>query len=308
MYRYKRLLVGIHLDDQDKEVVRYAAMITNMAWSDKLYFLDVISDKHIDETIHKQYPQLPHAMDEAALRTRLENVTQYFDGHAATKFVYEIAKGKELTEILDEIHKNDIDLLIVPRKDYIKSDDILSKKCIQKAPCSVLIIPEGTEAKITKILVAVDFSEHSADAMEVAIAFASASGMPEIYCLHVYDVPMGYYETGRSYEEFSQIMLHNVEKDYQKFMTQFDLKGISVTPLFLLDKHPDKAIQETIDKENFDLVILGAWGRTSGAAMVMGSVVEELIAITHVPLLAIKDKAEGLNILKALFKRAKFGA
>jgi len=56
-----------------------------------------------------------------------------------------------------------------------------------------------------------DFLENSVDALEVAAACASASGILEIRCLRVYHVPMGYYKTGKSYGEFATIMKGHAE-------------------------------------------------------------------------------------------------
>ena len=169
------------------------------------------------------------------------------------------------------------------------------------------MIPEGNESKITKVAVAVDFSEHSADAMDVGIAFASTAGITEIVCLHVYNIPSGYYKTGKSYEQFAEVMKKNAERNYQEFIGQFDLMGLTVTPLFVLHKNTEKGIKETVDKEQIDLVIMATLGRSAGAAIVMGSPMEKLICMTNVPLVAVKKKGAGLSFLEALLKQVKFG-
>ena len=121
--------------------------------------------------------------------------------------------------MLDRAWRNDIDLVVMSRKPLEKSSGKLSEKLTRKAPCSVLMIPEGNESKITKVAVAVDFSEHSADAMDVGIAFASAASIAEIVCLHVYNVPSGYYKTGKCYEQFAEVMKKNAEQNYQEFIS-----------------------------------------------------------------------------------------
>jgi len=71
---------------------------------------------------------------------------------------------------------------------------------------SVLFVPERAKAWYKNILVPIDFSKNPEDAMKVAIAFAQASGINEIRCVHVFSVPPGFYKTGKSYEHFGELM------------------------------------------------------------------------------------------------------
>jgi hypothetical protein len=145
----------------------------------------------------------------------------------------------------------------------------------------------------------------------VAVAFASAKGIDEIRCLHAYNVPIGYYKTGKSFEQFAEIMKGHAEKNYKNFLqTEVcqigsvcqikDLKGIKVTPLFILEKKPAKAIEEVIKNHDIDLLVIGARGRHAGAGVLLGSVTEHQIRTTTVPILAVKKKGTGMNLLDAI--------
>jgi nucleotide-binding universal stress UspA family protein len=178
----------------------------------------------------------------------------------------------------------------------------LFEKLAREAPCSLLFIPEGTGPQFTNILVPTDFSENSMDAMEVAVGLASVSGTPEIHCLHVYDVPIGYYKTGKSYEEFAEIMKGHAEKNYQEFIKKVDLRGITATPIFKLEEKEYRGIEEVIEEHGIDLLIVGARGRKAGAGVLLGSVTEHLIQTTTIPLLAVKKKGTGMSLLDALLR------
>ena len=177
-----------------------------------------------------------------------------------------------------------------------------SRNSLCKAPCSVLAIPEGADPRIMKVLVPVDFSTHSADGLDVAIAFASASTLPDILCLHVYGVPVGYQKSGNTYEQFAEILRQATEKMFRHLLSRFDLKGLSVTPLFKLARDPAKAIRELVVEQRVDLLVVGARGRTAAAAVLLGSVTERLMSSTEVPLLAVKKKGEGMGLLDALLE------
>ena len=164
-----------------------------------------------------------------------------------------------------------------------------------------LVVPEGAHPRISKILVPVDFSEHSTDAMDVAIAFSSACTLPEIVCAHVYRVFKRNLKSEVGYEQFAEIMRESVEKTYRTFIKSFVLRECSVTPLFLLSRNPSRAIAKAAEEQSADLVAVGARGRTAAAALILGSVTERLIASTEIPLIAVKKKGTGLRLLDALF-------
>lgn len=138
--------------------------------------------------------------------------------------------------------------------------------------------------------------------MDVALAFASASGIKKIYCVHVYEVPIGYYKTGKSYEHFAKIMKGHAEKQYSDFMDKIDRKGVSIIPIFQLAKQERKGIEAAAKEHQADLLIMGARGRKAGAGVLLGSVTEDLIMTSNVPLLAVKKKGTGMKILDALLK------
>lgn len=302
MYRYNKLLVALNLSNMDKTVIKYAEKISHMAKSEKIYYLHVTQNLNIPKEVLQEYPHLLHPLDDFALRKMQKTVKEGSGGHHQTKTVYDVAEGSPLVEILHQITSNDIDMLLVGRKTNATETRRIPIKLARKAPCSVFVVPEGTESSISKILVPVDFSEHSANALDIAVAFATARGISNIQCLHVYQLPLGYYKTGKTEEEFAEIMRRNAQESYQKFISGIDLKGILVTPEFVLHKNLIKAIRGVIEKEQIDMIVIGARGRNAGAGVLLGSVTEDLIFSTHVPLIAVKKKGTGITFLEALFK------
>ena len=53
----------------------------------------------------------------------------------------------------------------------------------------------------------------------------------KIYALSIFDVPTGYYKTGKSYEEFAEIMRKNTREDYEDFLK----KAVSIVEIYLAD-------------------------------------------------------------------------
>jgi nucleotide-binding universal stress UspA family protein len=292
-------MIGLNLSDQDIAIIRYASLISRLSRSERIHFVHITENLEIPEDLRAEYPDLVERADEFATNQMEELVNRYFDGRPEAEKVCEIVEGAPLRVLLEWSRQKDTDLILIGKKKESRENGNLAAKLVRKAPCSVLIIPADSEAKFRKILLPVDFSEHSADAMETAIAFASAGGA-KIECLHVYRVPTGYHKTGKSYEEFVAIMRGHAEKDYRNLISKFNRAGLSITPIFELDNNPPKAIKAAAQKQQADLLIMGARGRSAAAAILLGSVTERLIGTTDIPLLAVKKKGANLTLLEAM--------
>lgn len=302
MYRYKRLLVGLSLSTQDVTSVQYAAMISRLSKSEKVTFVHVASNMHIPDYLHKEYPELLRSVDEFAKDDMQKMVRAQWDGHSDAELEFEINEGSPLIELLRLVKQKEIDLVIMRKRRESLESGSLVEKIARKAPCSVLFVPEGATPAFTNILIPLDFSENSENAMDVAVAFASAAGIKEIHCLHVYNVPIGYYKTGKSFEQFAEIMKGHALKRYEEFIQKIDLKGCHVTPFFNLEKKPAKAIKKAIEEHQIDLLVIGARGRKAGAGVLLSSVTEHEIKTTSIPIMAVKKKGEGMSILQALLE------
>lgn len=303
MYRFKRLLVGISFADQDGASLRYAALISRMAKSEKITFLHVASTLDLPEDLLEEYPDLFQPVDRYAKQEMEALVRKYFDGDPDTRINYEVVEGSPLIEFLRSAKEEEVDLIVMRKRRRPTASGTLFEKLARKAPCSVLFVPEGSKAWFTDILVPVDFSENSEDALEAAVALASVStDIREIHCLHVYGVPIGYSKTGKSYKQFAEIMKGHAEKNYREFIEKIDTKGLSVTPLFRLAKKDYKGIEQVVKEHQSSLLVIGARGRKAGAGILLGSVTEHLIKTTTIPLLAVKKKGAGMGLLDALLK------
>jgi len=153
MYRYKRLLVGVSFAQQDGASIRYAAMISRLAKSEKIIFLHVASHIDMPEDLLKEYPNLFQPVNEYAKEEMEALVSKHFDGHPDTKIEYEVAEGSPLMEFLRRAKEEDIDLIVMRKRKEPTVSGSLFEKIARKAPCSVLFVPEGSKAWYENILV-----------------------------------------------------------------------------------------------------------------------------------------------------------
>jgi nucleotide-binding universal stress UspA family protein len=296
-------MIAVNFNSADHSLLAYSSHISKLAKSSKIYFVHFAENLEIPLEIREQYPSLIEPLDEYALRQMEDLAKQYFSDRKDLQMNFEVVEGDQVNNMLRLIKIKDIDLVLVGTNSETPHDQYLGEKLARKAPCSVLVVPNGTNPVYKNIVVASDFSDHSLNAMDIGHAFARSAGIKSIDCLHVFDVPSGYYKTGKSYEQFSDIMKSNATKQFEEFIRNLNINGVSSDLKLALDGKPARAIEKYIKDANSDLLIMGARGRANGAGILLGSVTEELIQKINIPLLAVKKKGTGLDIVNAILEK-----
>jgi len=307
MYKYKKILVGLDFTKKDNDLIRYAGLVSKMSAAEKIYFTHIERKLELHQSVKEAFPELNDIHEDSepsdVEKTLMKEAVQgQIDAYSDTKFEFIVKEGAVVNEIIRIVRDEDIDLVICGKERGRRRGKNYAEKVARKAPCSVLIVPEGNCPKFTKIIVPVDFSEHSVNAMDEAVVFATSAQIPEIKALHVYHIPIGYYKTGKTYENFAEIMLKNAKEFFHEFLGKCEAKNIKVTPIFILEKRTLKAIEESAEEENADLLVLGSKGRTNASAVMLGSVAEHVIHDMGIPILAVKKKGANCNIVCALLE------
>ena len=300
MRQFEHLLVGLKLDELDKTTLRYAGMIAREAESQRVSFMHVVETLEIPDGARDQYPEIKETPADVAESRMRELVDEHFEGPAKSHLRYEVGSGSPTNELLQYIPLHGIDLVIVGDAADKQDGGAVPERLARKAPCSIMIVPETSNLTVKSILVPLDFSEHSAEALRTAVAFARATGCQAISCLHTFEVPPVWFKIGLTREEFRPWMQIHVETTYRSFVKGIDFSGTHVNAEFVPDERPARVIVRTLEEGKTDLVVMGARGRTQASAILLGSVTERVIRQTHVPLLAVKKKGEGLAFLEAL--------
>ncbi|MBU1195560.1 MAG: universal stress protein [Proteobacteria bacterium] len=302
MYRYKKIMVCLNLDDYDENLIQYAGILSRMARSDEVHFVHVSDTFDVPDEIKKIYPELASPLEAAAEERMRHIVEKHFNGHDRSQRIYRPLEGSLLGLLISYTKQNDIDLLISGDQSGDRAaNNSLSEKLARKAFCSVMVVPRQIKPLLERILVAIDFSDHSLNALDVGSAFAKAANLDHIYILNNYQVPSRYKKTGKSYEEFDDMMLENAKAKFRASLAKVDLKSIAIKPFFQNSSNIVDGIYRFAENMNADLVVVGARGRSGDiAAILLGSITEALIRRLDRPLLAVKKKGEGLNILDAI--------
>jgi nucleotide-binding universal stress UspA family protein len=300
MYRFNKLLIAVDFASTDHSLLEYAANIARKSNASQVNIIHTTENFEIPEEIKKKYPSIVEPLDEYARKRMTELAEQFFTAKANINIHVEVVEGEPVNSLLQYIKLNDIDLVFVGKTGSGVEQDTLGEKLARKAPCSVMIIPDGTHKLYKNIAAACDFSNHSIDALDVTHAFTESAGLKTFTCLHVYDVPTGYYKTGKSYEQFAEIMENNATHQFIAMMKLLDMKDVNPDLELVLNKKPARAIAEYVQKSGIDLLVMGARGRARGADILLGSITEQIIQSVNIPVLAVKKKGAGMDLLDVI--------
>ena len=303
MYSFNKLIVALDNTPHDSTLVEAASFISTLSGTKEVCFINIVKDLNIPKKISAEFPDIVNN----AIKERREKIEKVI----AAKFTYkraktsvEIKSGNPTSAILKHSIENDIDLILVGRKNRTKDGGTIITRLARKAACSLLVIPENYPSDVKKILVPIDFSEYSIEALEQAIDLAIPH-LPnvKIYVQNVYQVPYGYHYTGKSFDEFADIMRENAEKDFKAFISTIDTHKVDLEPIYTLDR-TDNIISKIYSAGislDVDAIIFGAKGRTDTTAIFIGSSAEKLIHIdSTIPLMVVRPKGRRAGIIEML--------
>jgi nucleotide-binding universal stress UspA family protein len=301
MYKIKKLIVCLDQSELDNTLVRFASFVAKVNQTKKIYFANVIRNLQIPKEVLEEFPNLIDNMVEERKRQMNEVVDANFGKKNDIEFSFVVKEGQLSKKILKLAHEKSADMIIIGRKVTLPGTGVISQRLARRASCSLLIIPEKAEPKMDKLLVPSDFSDYSKDALEEAVLIVEKyGGNAEIVCQNVFTVPSGYHFTGKSYEEFTSIMLMHAEINFKKFIRNIDTKNIKITPIYTQDDDDDP-VEEIIAKAkeiSADGIIIGVKGRTAATALFIGSMAERLIQLNEdFPLLVTRPKGKNAGIL-----------
>ncbi|MDN4164334.1 universal stress protein [Cytophagales bacterium LB-30] len=301
MYPIKRILIGLDISDLDLTLINFASFMNHSSTTEEIYFVNIVKNLDVPEEVLKEFPNLiKNAVDER-MKIMRDKVEKHIDPLALPKVKFIVKKGQIAKQVLKISQEKDIDLIVMGRREKSIESGLLSQRLARRASCSLLIVPEGTTPELKRILVPSDFSDYSTIAMEEAVDIAFRNeGEVELVVQNVYKVPVGYHYTGKTFEEFAEVMRKHAEEDYKNFIAKIDTKGVKIDVQYSLDEDEDP-VEDIIKKaEEIEAngIIIGAKGRTATTAFFLGSMAERLIQLdSKFPLLVVRPKGQNAGIM-----------
>lgn len=298
----KIAVVGLDLSEMDDQLIKYTAMLSRILSLERIFFVHVAKELELSKDLIEKYPDLLAPLDESIEKDIQKKVDLHFPS-SGTDVKCLVKDGHPIEEILKISRIKGADLILMGRKKDLQGSGLVSSRIARKCPCSLLLVTENFDAKIQTILVPVDFSEHSFLAVNQALRIAEKANS-EMRFSHAYSVPIGYYKTGKTYEEFARIMKGHAENELQQFLLKHNFPAnIPCEYLLMDDGKQDELIYGHAKREHTDLIVIGSKGRTDASAMLIGSLAEKLVyKDVDIPVLIVKNKGENMSFLEAFMR------
>ena len=149
-----------------------------------------------------------------------------------------------------------------------------------------------------KILVPVDFSKKSEEALKVAAKIANKIN-GEIYVLHLLDIPSGEIDMIDGHKvpkgPMAMMLFENTHKKFDDLLDKDYLDNIPVYEKVMTDA-PVEGISEFAKKNNIDFIVMGSHGTSGIEEFFVGSNTEKVVRTSKIPVLVVKKPASEFQI------------
>lgn len=139
------------------------------------------------------------------------------------------------------------------------------------------------------ILVAVDFSDSSDNAFQLALAMAMKF-KARLAILHVINEPIdlrGFYVPHISYEKLEEEIAEGAAKMMESFCRKH-ITDFTDYETMIVPGMPYEQIIEQAEKQDAGLIVLGTHGRTGLDHVLFGSTAEKVVRKSKVPVLTVR--------------------
>jgi nucleotide-binding universal stress UspA family protein len=302
MYRFKKILVGLGWDNSDPALVNYACQLAGLSEAESLCFFHVCPTSEMPPHILETHTDLTAHQTRCDLKSMRDKVEPHLKAVKGLQIEYQVTEqGAVLPEILRAVKQRDIDLLILGHIHRDGAKGTLCERLVRKAPCSVLVFPENSPSTISKVLVALDYSKFSANALDVGTNLVRAARLQGLATTHNFGLTLEHHFTGKTREDAHRILEQEARNDYQIFLNDFQVSDLKFRDHYTMDSDPGRAILQIATEECSDLILAGSRGRTAATALLIGSVTEYLVQHSRIALLAVKEKGVGMSLIDTLF-------
>lgn len=151
-----------------------------------------------------------------------------------------------------------------------------------------------------KIIVPIDFSEHSEYALKTAAKLAKKNNA-EVLALHMLEMSdlMLTASDGLQYEK--AVYFYKLsEQKFEKFLDKPYLNGVKVTPII---KHFKvfSEVNEVAKLHNADIIVMGSQGTSGAKEFFIGSNTERVVRNSEIPVLVVKNQVKDINFEVVVF-------
>ena len=279
MNLFRRITVALADAPSDQGLLEYARLIRDSISAEAEFrFVHVLPDA--GSVSLSAAPVRTHG---AALDSIRGRVYEYLGDHRGDCLVL---NGSRVDRLLEHCAESGSDVILLGHRQVRTGRRSLVRRLAMKAPCSLWMVPEGSAARISKVLVGVDFSNCSAEALRVAAFLARRMQLGNCIAVHVMPREDRIGETA-----------------FERFLGAIDLDETTVLPRVENAGSVASALHMIARSEDADLIVMGTRGMSSSAAVLLGTESEQMLSESGRPVLVTRRRGERLGLLEVLLDR-----
>ncbi len=296
-FQINQALVGMAMDATDESLLKYIDFFSNKLSVEAAYFLHTVPRFDLFRALFEKDKEPivgQYVLSESVIKSMAIKINNLISKERGIEVEYDVREGDPLEEILKDAAELSADLVIIGQKTNSDNHGIWAKKLARKVPCDALIVPERAKTSLKKILVPIDFSQNSINALKKAVGIKKQIGAGvEIICINVFEMPdFASYNISKTREQFYSMVEEDRMAAFESFIyTYLPDNKKDITTVLLKKELPwiPQYLMEYADQNDIDFIIMGAKGHSKVSLLLMGSVTETLLTINdRIPTLVVK--------------------
>jgi len=299
-------IIGVGLGDGDRAVIATSALIGRCVGIERYTLAHVLRTAETPDELAQSLDLEDHR--EVVLKQLDAAYHSETGWPAGAKFEVVALEGVAGDQLVRLAAQEQVDLVAIGRQRHKDQDTLglAAGRLVHQCPASVLVVPQDAPAELRSVLVPIDFSPHSCDALDLARRIARGAGA-EVVVQHVYRVPPGFEKAGESFENFAASVRAHAGRRWAEIEANLSPDGPPTSVRFDLIPHeawnckPVDVIVRTAEELNVDLIVTGGRGHSGMARFFLGSTSEGILKQTHRAVLVVKHKNENIGLLRAIF-------
>jgi len=295
MKRFQRIFVPLSFTHADQAVISMVSRIAKWSQPEELIFCHFNPKVEIPAALRESHPWLLEPLDQAAYERMESLIREHADLAESIRISYHVEEANAVIRSLSMVLEKDCDLVVTGA-----DKPEIAIRLARKAPCSVCIVPANASTDVRKPMVAVDFSEYSRLASEIGIALAEAAAGEVPVLVHLSQIHRGYKWGTFSEQEFIAANDAHAKLMMSEFCLGLDKPKEAYTTAVHHHESVPFGLLEYVGENEIDCIVAGCRGRDALSALLLGSVIEQIMMHSSVPVFAIKAKGTGRSFLESL--------
>jgi nucleotide-binding universal stress UspA family protein len=302
MKNFDHWFVCADLSKMDDILIGYSQFLSSVIEPKTISFLHVVESSKVAKDMVDLFPDIETNEDfEDVIRQELKDkVDEHFESNDIETRVI-IKEGRPTDEIIEMMNSMDPDLLIMGKKTGYVGEGVIARRIVKYVPASILFVPETSRYAMNTVLAPFDFSQESANAINMSRHFVEASG-GNVIAQHIFKYPSHFFPYMPSDEEKNKIREH-IEEQKDDFIAEFN---ISEDVEFTLTLHKEGRMGDDVYDEavrnQADLIAVGAKSSKKITSILRDDFTDKMTYYSFgIPLLILKNKEKHQKFLKSLF-------